>query len=279
MGGAHVLLHGPGTFARAGFLSKACFFERLYGVLTIMIKNYVKQIIGIGRGNSQNINFYGNSKEKNSVRDKREEPVTKILILSANPIDTGRLRFDHEIRDIKEGLRLSKYREKFEIEASLAVRFKDLRRDLLRYRPHIVHFIGHGEADGVKVEDIIGNAVRIAPEVLSGLLKLFTDRIDRIQCVILRACYSAAQADAINRHIEYVIGMRDRIMDKAAIEFAVGFYDALGAGEGVERAFDFGCNAIHYAYPDFPAHMIPVLKIRENSKGGTPRSLGKQNDV
>ena len=243
------------------------------------IKNYFKQLICIGRGNSQNINFFGSSKDKNSQRDKREEPVTKILILSANPIGTERLRFDQEIRDIEEGLRLSKYRDKFEIKTSPAIRFKDLRRELLAYRPHIVHFIGHGEVDGVKVEDNTGNAVRIAPEVLSGLLKLFSNRADRIRCVVLSACYSAAKAEDINRHIDYVIGMWDKIMDKAAIEFAVGFYDALGAGEPVERAFDFGCNAIHQAYPDFPAHMIPVLKIRENSKGWAPWSSGKEKDV
>lgn len=83
-----------------------------------------------------------------------------------------------------------------------------------------------------------------------------------MQCVLLNACFSLTQAKAINQHIKYVIGMRDEIGDKAAIEFAVGFYDALGAGRPVEKAFAFGCNAIQlYGLPD---HLIPVLLIRKS---------------
>ena len=50
------------------------------------------------------------------------------------------------------------------------------------------------------------------------------------------------------------------IKDKAAIEFSVGFYDALGAGRSIEDAFAFGCNAILISFPDQSQHVIPVLK-------------------
>jgi hypothetical protein len=39
-------------------------------------------------------------------------PAKKILILAANPKQTSRLRLDEEVRDIKEGLRLSQQRDK-----------------------------------------------------------------------------------------------------------------------------------------------------------------------
>ena len=39
--------------------------------------------------------------------------VRTILILSANPKDTARLRLDEEVREIGEGLKRSKYREHF----------------------------------------------------------------------------------------------------------------------------------------------------------------------
>ena len=54
--------------------------------------------------------------------------------------------------------------------------------------------------------------------------------------------------------------MPKEIKDKAAIEFAVGFYDALGAGKSVEHAFKFGCNAVRQIFPDLPEYLIPVLK-------------------
>ena len=56
--------------------------------------------------------------------------------------------------------------------------------------------------------------------------------------------------------------MRKEIEDKAALEFAVGFYDALGAGKSVEKAFKFGCNAILQEFPDLLEHSIPILKRR-----------------
>ena len=45
--------------------------------------------------------------------------------------------------------------------------------------------------------------------------------------------------------------MKRAIGDEAAIKFAVGFYDALGAGRDFESAFKFGCSAI--AWKGIPA--------------------------
>jgi hypothetical protein len=41
-----------------------------------------------------------------------------------------------------------------------------------------------------------------------------------------------------------VIGMNEAIGDSAAREFAVGFYDALGAGKSIEFAYKSGCVSI-----------------------------------
>ena len=122
----------------------------------------------------------------------------KILILAANPKDTTRLRLDEEVREIKEGLRLAKKRDRFEIEQREAVRIRDLRRALLDCEPQIVHFSGHGEANGIMVEDETGNSVLVEPEALAGLFDLFSDQVE---CVLLNACFSESQADAINKHI------------------------------------------------------------------------------
>jgi CHAT domain-containing protein len=112
---------------------------------------------------------------------------------------------------------------------------------LLDEQPYIVHFSGHGHPEGLVLEDAVGEAVIVPPEALEGLFNLFRDNL---QCVLLNACYSEAQATAIARRIPYVIGMKEEIADDIALEFAVGFYDALGAGRSVEQAFEFGYNAI-----------------------------------
>ncbi|MDZ7317942.1 MAG: CHAT domain-containing protein, partial [candidate division KSB1 bacterium] len=100
-----------------------------------------------------------------------------------------------------------------------AVRICDLRRALLDCEPQIVHFSGHGQADGNVLEDETGKAIVVEPEALAGLFELFSKQVE---CVLLNACYSETQAAAINRHIKYVVGMVKEISDRAAIEFAVG---------------------------------------------------------
>jgi hypothetical protein len=186
----------------------------------------------------------------------------KILILAANPKKTSPLRLDQELREIDEGLRRSRNRDQFSIEKRLAVRTEDLRRALLDEEPHFVHFCGHGAgADGLIVEDIIGEPQLVKAEALAGLFKLFSNQID---CVILNACYSEIQAQAISQHIKYVIGMKHAVGDAAAIQFATGFYDAIGAGRSIEDAFDFGRNAIElYGIPE---KLTPILQVNTTLK-------------
>ena len=193
--------------------------------------------------------------------------VKKILILAANPKQTSELRLGEEVRDIREGLRLAKNRDQFILEARWAVRPRDIRREILDFRPHIIHFSGHGAGEtGLCFEDETGKQQLVTGEALAGLFKQFNRQIE---CVLLNACYSEEQAKAIVQHIDYVIGMNKPIGDKAAIEFAVGFYDALAGydpqydeGSPVEFAFDIACNAI--ILEGLSGELIPVIKKKPN---------------
>lgn len=179
-----------------------------------------------------------------------------ILILAANPKDTSRLRLGQEVREIDNGLQRA--RRRFILKQVWAVRRRDFRRAMLDFRPNIVHFCGHGSGEeGIVFEDENGLAKFMSAEALSGFFELFADTVE---CVILNACYSEVQAKAIAEHIPYVIGMNKAIGDTAAIEFAVAFYDALGAGESVEFAYKLACNAIQLA--GLPEHLTPILKAK-----------------
>ena len=181
-----------------------------------------------------------------------------ILVLAANPKDTQSLRLDQEIREIDNSLQRSLKRDEFILKQKLAVRPVDARRAMLDYKPNIVHFCGHGSGEeGIAFEDETGQAKLIGKNALSAFFELFAAWVE---CVILNACYSEMQAEAIARHISYVIGMKREIGDIAAIEFATAFYDALGAGESFEFAFKLACNAIQWA--DLPENLTPVLKSK-----------------
>jgi hypothetical protein len=185
----------------------------------------------------------------------------KILFLASSPVDEARLRLDEEAREIDEALRRANRRDQFKLEKRGAVRPDVLRRALLDIEPQIVHFSGHGMGeDGIVVEDISGKSKLISTDALANLFELCADHVE---CVLLNACYSEVQATAIAQHIDYVIGMSQEIGDKAAIEFAKGFYDGLGAGRSIEMAFRFGCVAIHAE--SLPGHLIPRIKKKTQS--------------
>ncbi|ASC73224.1 hypothetical protein XM38_041860 [Halomicronema hongdechloris C2206] len=177
-----------------------------------------------------------------------------ILLLAANPKGTGSLRLQEEEREIKERLRLAGY-GKVPINSTGATRTRDIQQAMLDFKPQVVHFTGHGSGkDGLAFEDVAGNLKLIGSDALANLFKLFSNHVE---CVVLNACYSEFQAEAIAQHIDYVIGMNQAIGDRAAIEFSVGFYTALGAGESVEFAYELGCNAIQLE--GIPEHLTPVL--------------------
>lgn len=154
----------------------------------------------------------------------------KILFLAANPQSTSRLKLDTELREIEEALKLSSQSNEFELIQKWDVRPRDFRRALLEYEPEIVHFSGHGEDQtGLVIIDPSGVEKLVPGEALAGLFAEFSN----IKCVLLNACYSEVQAQAIVKQVDYVIGMKDTIYDKAAIAFSIGFYDGLGYGRNL----------------------------------------------
>lgn len=193
-----------------------------------------------------------------NISNNTEEPqntgAKTILILAANPRGTSTLRLDEEVREIDLGLQRAKKQELFNLEQRWAVRVQDVYQALLDFKPQIVHFSGHGTGeDGLILEDENGNLQLVNTEALANLFKLFSG----IECIVLNACYSKTQATAIVEYVPYVVGMNKAIGDKAAIKFATGFYNAVGAGESVEFAYKLGCNIIQLE--GIPEHMAPVL--------------------
>ena len=188
--------------------------------------------------------------------ENNNSAVKTILILASNPKNTSPLRLDEEVREIDTGLQRAKKRELFDLKQRWAVRVQDVYQALLDFKPQIVHFSGHGSGDdGLALEDEDGNLQLVNTEALAKLFKLFSTTIE---CVVLNACYSEVQAEAIAKYISYVIGMNQAIGDKAAVTFATGFYNALGAGESVEFAHKLGCNVIQL--DGIPENLTPVLK-------------------
>jgi hypothetical protein len=194
-----------------------------------------------------------------------------ILFLAANPVGTDRLALDEEVRAIRVALERSRHRDQFQLEMRGAVRPLDLLDELRKLKPAVVHFSGHGGSGELRqsagpCRDIVaaaGAADRSAldgdyqhglffqgpdggPQLVSAaaLEETFGAAGASVKLVVLNACYSDVQAEALLTHIDCIVGVVGSIGDSAARNFAIGFYGGLGEGQSVEAAYKQGRAAI-----------------------------------
>lgn len=193
-----------------------------------------------------------------------EKTMIPVLFMAAAPTSSGmeRLRLDEELREIRTRLQAASLRELFGLEIRMAVRPLDLQQALLAEKPTIVQFSGHGTTAGeIVLESDDGQKHAVDPEALAEMFELVSEHV---RCVVLNACYSEAQARAIAKWVDYVIGMNAAISDEASIRFSTSFYLALGEGSDFEHAFRVARNAIRLY--KIPEHLTPVLIKRRRSR-------------
>ena len=186
-----------------------------------------------------------------------------ILILAANPLDADRLRTGKEMATIKQRLQEGEQGRRYRVEIEPAASRADLSKYLLENRPRIVHFSGHGSNAGqIVLENADGGGQPVDPRKIARLF----ERVEGTELVVLNACYSAHQADALSKVVPYVVGMVRDVGDEDALEFSAEFYRALAHGQPYEKAFQMGCDAIERA--GLPDAKVPHLLSGRVAKAG-----------
>lgn len=196
-----------------------------------------------------------------------------ILFLAANPGGTSSLALDREAHDIQAELDRSGHRDRFVFVTRWAVEPLDLLRELRKLQPTVVHFSGHGGSSSEPPptpgprRDLVGalpDASADPQDTEAGLFFQGPDGRPRfvscaaiedtlgaagssVQLVVLNACYSAPQVQALLTQVDCVVGMSGPIVDAAARAFAIGFYGGLGERASVEAAYRQGRAAIRLA--------------------------------
>ncbi len=141
--------------------------------------------------------------------------IIKILVLVSNPQEAKPLDIPREIKEIQKALDNASQSVLFDLKTRFYVRNDELQSIILREKPRIVHFCGHGMgSQGLILENDAGKIHFLNTEAFKGVLKSFANQIE---CVVLNACHSEEQAKVIHQHINYVIGTKREIQDKAAI--------------------------------------------------------------
>jgi hypothetical protein len=94
----------------------------------------------------------------------------------------------------------------------------------------------------------------------AALVHLFRILKDNVRVVVLNACHSRPQAEALAETIDCTVGMNRPIGDQAAVVFAASFYRALGFGRSVKEAFELGRAAL--LLEGIPEDQTPELLTR-----------------
>ncbi len=199
-------------------------------------------------------------------------PRLSVLFMSAEPSRTedgqrpsDALNLDIEFREIQRAIEVGRFREQIDLKPVLATTTQEFLDALNRHRPQIVHFSGHGSpTDGIVLIDEEGRPARVGAEFLASV---FTTLAADIRLVVLNACFSADQADAISHSIPVTVGTPRQISDKACVKFSRTFYSALANGLSVDQAF-WQADAILLA---IDRNHRPTLLSRDHVKTATMR--------
>lgn len=159
----------------------------------------------------------------------------KILFLSATPRDRDYLRVRKEFIEIQGIIDRGLHRDLLELICEWDIQPGELPNLLVVHKPHIVHFSGHGESNGIIFIDAEGNAIRVDERVLTSL---FEQLRGNIRIVVLNACDTCSQSQAIADIVGCAIGISQGIRDTSAIMFATSFYNMLASGYSIQKAFN-----------------------------------------
>lgn len=181
-------------------------------------------------------------------------PEVTVLFLAASPQDEKKLRLDKETRQIQKRMRASEFRDSIFIEWRPARQLSDLIQDLNEVRPTILHFSGHGNSRALAFEDENEETALLTNDQLG---KLLAAAPERIRLAIFNSCDSAAQAKLATAQVELAIGMDAPIEDQIAQTFAGEFYNSLGFGNSVGKAFEQAVFQIEIEHGT--GHEIPRL--------------------
>ena len=190
---------------------------------------------------------------------KRVPEKITVLFFATNPIDSGRLRLDEEVRSIQEMIRKSEHRDSIVFESRWAVRPLDILQAINELNPDVIHFSGHGANSGdLILENADGTSKFISKEAITQTIMTSSDKV---HLIFFNACFSYEQAQSVTEYVDTAIGMASSISDSGACAFAAQFYSSLGFGLSLKKSFEQAKGVLMLESPS--EENIPNLYYKE----------------
>ena len=203
--------------------------------------------------------------ERRPVGEARRRRSATVLFIAGdrggshlNQIQTG-----NEYHAIQEALRASRYRDAISIGGPILTATRERLAQAYRYRPQVVHFVGHGNNRNLSIIEDHGVTANETPLDASQLGAVLQAMQDPILLCVLNACESAKLADELVSQgaVKTAVGWPGRVSDSIAIEFSRVLYGALGDGMSI-------AGAVEAATQVCGAGDRPVLMGGESSAAG-----------
>lgn len=211
------------------------------------------------------------------IRPLAVAPPLQVLGMVARPSDRSDLDVELEKQWLLEAVDELRTDGRVEVTWVPGQTWRELRRAMNQRQWHVFHFIGHGGFDPEIGEGFIalgqegGGTYRLAASKLGQLLGPHHS----LRLALLNSCESG-QADSrelfsstatvlMRRGVPAVMAMQYEVSDRAAIEFARAFYEAVADGLPVDLAVRDARLAMSLARPNSLEWGTPVLYLRSSS--------------
>ncbi|MFT4628826.1 MAG: sulfatase activating formylglycine-generating enzyme, partial [Myxococcota bacterium] len=185
----------------------------------------------------------------------------RLLICSSTPAGWPGTDATVEVTEVESAVRNLVRQGTLEVEVLRRCSRRDLASKLERFRPHVFHFVGHGDTRG-RVSGVFFEG-RSGPEfVKADLLQQILSAPGSVRLAVLNSCRSSGLAYALGEAGIPTVGMLTEISNRAAATFSRGLYEALGRATPLDQAVNNARHALRVEHgPDQRAWFTPLLVL------------------
>lgn len=206
----------------------------------------------------------------------------RVLVVAANPEELAAL----DLKGEQEAMEASR---QVQVKVLEGLGPEDLRRELLRGKYQVVHFMGHGLSDSAQGSLVFSTTEGRSRLVTGSELSHLVQGVPALGLTLLNACHSAAvpkgsgadplagvAGSLVRGGQSAVVGMQFAIPDRAALTFSKALYERLAEGEPIEAAVSEARLALYLADSSASDWVAPVLFLRGSDRRIEERQMGEE---